>query len=142
MQEMLKSEDTKNKFPYLDILYLEHPTSKYHQRMSNLHRAEQFAPFAALTGFSEQIKETARITKDAINLTEEAKEKLDEQLQKIEIGQEIKIIYFIKDKRKKGGSFEEKIGNLKKIDTYQKQIVFEDKEKINIKDIVKIEKYR
>ena len=88
---MLKSEDIKSKFPYIDILYLEHPTSKNHQRMSNIHRAGQFAPFAALTGFSEQIKETSRYTKDEIYLTEEEKERLDQQLQKVEINQKIKV---------------------------------------------------
>lgn len=45
---------------YEDIIYLEHPTSKKHPRMSTEARAAQFAPFAALTGFEERVNETVR----------------------------------------------------------------------------------
>lgn len=45
---------------YDDIIGLEHPTSKRHPRMSMADRAAQFAPFAALTGFSDVIEKTAR----------------------------------------------------------------------------------
>lgn len=38
------------KNPYEDMLYMSHPTSKTHPRMSMEKRAAQFAPFAALTG--------------------------------------------------------------------------------------------
>ena len=36
---------------------MEHPTSKIHPRMSALDRAAQFAPFAALSGFGEAIRQ-------------------------------------------------------------------------------------
>ena len=45
---------------YDDIINLEHPTSKRHPRMSMMQRAAQFAPFAALSGHSDAIDETAR----------------------------------------------------------------------------------
>ena len=45
---------------YDDIIGLEHPTSKRHPRMSMAERAAQFAPFAALTGYDEVVKQTAR----------------------------------------------------------------------------------
>lgn len=51
---------------YSDIINLEHPTSKRHPRMSMMQRAAQFAPFAALTGHSEAIDETARKNEDNI----------------------------------------------------------------------------
>lgn len=44
---------------YGDLLYLEHPTSRRHKRMSMQDRAAQFAPFAALTGHGAAMKETA-----------------------------------------------------------------------------------
>lgn len=44
---------------YDDIISLPHHTSKTHQRMSAAMRAAQFAPFAALTGHGEAIKQTA-----------------------------------------------------------------------------------
>lgn len=46
---------------YDDIINLPHHISKKHPRLSIEQRAAQFAPFAALTGYEEQIKETERI---------------------------------------------------------------------------------
>lgn len=43
---------------YDDIINLPHHTSKKHPRMSMLSRAAQFAPFAALSGHEEALKET------------------------------------------------------------------------------------
>lgn len=42
---------------YDDIIDLPHFRSKKHPPMSNLERAAQFAPFAALKGFEERIEE-------------------------------------------------------------------------------------
>lgn len=44
---------------YDDIINLEHPTSRRHPRMSIQARAAQFAPFAALTGYDEIIREVS-----------------------------------------------------------------------------------
>ena len=40
---------------------MEHPTSKKHPRMSMEARGAQFAPFAALTGFEDELEETGRV---------------------------------------------------------------------------------
>lgn len=45
---------------YNDIINLPHHVSKKHARMSLEERSSQFAPFSALTGYDEVIKETAR----------------------------------------------------------------------------------
>jgi hypothetical protein len=45
---------------YDDIIGLPHPVSAKHPQMSLQDRAAQFSPFAALTGHSDAIKETAR----------------------------------------------------------------------------------
>lgn len=42
-----------------DIIHLPHHVSLRHPRMSMWNRAAQFAPFAALTGYSESIDEAA-----------------------------------------------------------------------------------
>ena len=42
---------------YDDIINLPHHVSKRHPQMSMWNRAAQFAPFAALTGYEESIKE-------------------------------------------------------------------------------------
>ena len=44
--------------PYDDIIGLEHPVSKRHRPMSMADRAAQFAPFAALRGFDDEIDRT------------------------------------------------------------------------------------
>ncbi len=49
---------------YNDIINLEHHVSKKHPQMSLEARAAQFAPFAALTGFDEQIKEAERLANE------------------------------------------------------------------------------
>ena len=46
------------KGPYDDIIGLKHPTSRKHKPMSLSDRAAQFAPFAALKGFDEEIDRT------------------------------------------------------------------------------------
>ncbi len=48
--------------PYDDIINLPHPTSAKHPRMPLSDRAAQFAPFAALSGHSAALVETARLT--------------------------------------------------------------------------------
>ena len=45
---------------YDDIINLPHHVSKRHPQMSMWNRAAQFAPFAALTGYDDAIKNTAQ----------------------------------------------------------------------------------
>ena len=47
---------------YDDIIHLPHHVSKRHPQMSMLSRAAQFAPFAALTGYDDAIRERGRET--------------------------------------------------------------------------------
>lgn len=44
---------------YSDIIGLPHHVSPNHPRISMLQRAAQFAPFAALVGFDDSIREEA-----------------------------------------------------------------------------------
>ena len=45
---------------YDDIINLPHYEPKHHPRMSMWNRAAQFAPFAALTGYEEAVREAER----------------------------------------------------------------------------------
>lgn len=45
---------------YNDLINLPHHTSRKHQPMSMLNRAAQFAPFAALAGYEDAIRETEK----------------------------------------------------------------------------------
>ena len=58
-------DDTKDK--YSDIIDMPHHTSSKRPRMSMEARAAQFAPFAALTGFDEEISEAADAHVDLID---------------------------------------------------------------------------
>ena len=93
-----------SKGKYDDIINLPRHVSKKHPQMSLEARSAQFAPFAALTGYDEQIQETARITSKRKELNEELKEILNEKLQKIQekinLKPELTITYFIPDLKK------------------------------------------
>jgi len=52
---------------YDDIINLPHHVSKKHPQMSLYARSAQFAPFAALTGFEEIIKETEKEAEEEEN---------------------------------------------------------------------------
>ncbi len=52
---------------YDDIINLPHHVSKKHQPMSIYARSAQFAPFAALVGYEDAVKETARKASERID---------------------------------------------------------------------------
>lgn len=127
---------------YEDIINLEHPTSKKHPRMSMEARAAQFSPFAALTGFEDEIEETGRLTDSKINLTEEEKTIIDSKLQtllnKINEHPSAAITYFVKDKLKDGGKYCIHKGTIKKIDPLERRVVFMDECSVSIEDIFEV----
>ena len=126
---------------YEEIINLNHYNPKFHPRMSIYNRSAQFAPFAALTGYSEKINETTRITNKKINLSEQEKEIIDRSLhlinKKLKEKPEVIITYFIKDKNKVGGSYITKTGIVTKIDLYLK-CIYISKLKIYFDDILDI----
>lgn len=128
---------------YDDIINLPHYVSKKRPQMSIEARSAQFAPFAALTGYDEQVKETARLTDKKIELEEGQKEILNNKLlyilENIDSKSEITFTYFVKDNKKSGGRYKEKIGIVRKIDMIEQYIQFIDKSKIDINDIIEIE---
>ena len=91
---------------YEDIINLSRPVSN-RPKMSLEQRSAQFAPFAALTGYEGQVKETARITENKIEIDEELKMILDLKIQilldRIKEKPLIKITYFVPDEKKYGG---------------------------------------
>ena len=99
----------KNIHDYGDIINLPYKKSKKYKHMSQKDRAAQFAPFAALTGHDAAIKETARLTDERLELSDEIIMKLNDQLNMIRdnIGteQEVSITYFVPDDKKAGGLY-------------------------------------
>lgn len=132
----------KNNEKYEDIINLPHHVSKKHPRMSLEARSAQFAPFAALNGYDELIKETARETNQRIEINEELKSILDEKLlllkEQIHNKPNITITYFVPDSKKDGGKYVEVTGNIIKIDEYKQKIILENKIEISISEIIDI----
>ena len=127
---------------YNDIIELPHHTSPVRDRMSMINRAAQFSPFAALTGYDEAVKETARVTKEKIELDENAKTMLDEKLQIITEHLsdylEVTILYFQPDMKKTGGEYVKITGAVKKIDQFERNVRMMDGTKISIDEIYEI----
>lgn len=128
---------------YDDIINLPHYELKYHNKMSITSRAAQFSPFAALTGYSDLVNETARITGRKIELSEEELTDLDRKLQilnsNIKDKPDVKITYFIPDNKKSGGKYEDINGNVRKIDYINHIIILTNNKKIYIDNILNIE---
>lgn len=127
---------------YDDIIKLEHHISKTHKQMSIEERSAQFAPFAALVGYEDEVKETERITERMIEITEDIRSILDEKIHliqnKIVEQPEVTITYFIADSNKQGGKYQTINGKVKKIDDYKKRIILTNNTDILIKDIIEI----
>ena len=127
---------------YDDIINLSRPKSK-HPQMTLEQRSAQFAPFAALTGYEGQIKETARLTDKRLELDEEAKSILDTKIQiikeKNDQQPQIAITYFIPDKQKEGGKYITIENKIKKINQYTNEIIMIDKTNIKIDEIIDIQ---
>ena len=126
---------------YDDIINLPHHVSKKHPQMSLHDRAAQFSPFAALTGHKAAINETARLTDEKQILSEDVIAKLNEQLNKENIGTNpiVTITYFVPDDKKSGGAYISNTGVVKKINEYNHTVVLTDKTVIPIEQISEIQ---
>ena len=125
---------------YNDIIRLPHYELRNHIRMSIENRSSQFAPFSALTGFSEEVIETSRIVDKRKIMTEEEKRILDMKLNLVEnnIGSNIEVVYFLPDLKKDGGKYITYKSRVRVIDKANRVLIFIDKKKIRIDDILDI----
>jgi len=128
---------------YDDIINTPYHGSKRQKKMSNIDRAAQFSPFAALTGHGEAVKETERLTESFVELDENVKAVLDERIQIIKAVlskcPEVRITYYLPDQRKEGGSYIEIHGVVKKINEFKRILTMEDGTEIPFDHISEIE---
>ena len=128
---------------YDDIINLPHHVSANRHHMSMLERAAQFQPFRALTGYENAVQETARLTEDRIELTEDEKTLLDGKLQQLadDIASHplATITWFQPDKKKTGGEYITTTGQLKKIDDFAGILILLGGERIVIENILDIQ---
>lgn len=112
---------------YDDIINLPHYVSERHTHMSMYDRAAQFSPFAALTGHGSAIEETARLTQGQAELDESRKEKINEKLifiaETYDKAYDVTVNFFVPDKRKCGGEYVSVTGKVKKIDSFNRNVV-------------------
>lgn len=127
---------------YDDIINLPHHVSKKHPPMSLYARSAQFAPFAALTGYEDAVRETAREINERIEIDDELKLILDGKIQilieKIKAKPEVTFTYFIPDLRKDGGAYVSVEGIIKKIDMFEQKIYLADNTEIPINEVIDI----
>ena len=130
---------------YENIINKPHHVSKVHPQISLYARSAQFALFAALTGYEDAVKETARETQEELEIDDELKSILDAKLQMLieikESNPEISITYFVKDEKKSGGKYVTITGIIKKIDLYEQIITLVDNTVIPIKNVIDLERF-
>ena len=128
---------------YKDIINLTHKQSSKRPHMSLLDRAAQFAPFAALTGYDDAIKEEGRLTDEKIELSEEDLNVLNMKYQilvdKLHEEHKVEFTYFVPDLAKDGGAYVTKQGIVKKVDDFERLITLYDGTRIFMDDILTIE---
>ena len=129
-------KDQRKEADYEDIIHLPHHVSSVHPHMPVSDRAAQFAPFAALTGYGDVIKETARQTDAKPELSEDEKEILDYKIQ-LACGLSgekpgVRITYFVPDEKKSGGAYHTAERRIRRINSDTEQLILEDRMQIHL----------
>ena len=124
---------------YDDIINYNYTGSKRVKHMSLYERSAIFSAYQALEGYMDSVKETERLTSSKKELTEEEKEIINNKIFNLYINDlEGTFVYFVKDNKKKGGSYQEIKGKIKKIDEINMNIILTSKIILNINDIINI----
>ena len=128
---------------YDDIINMPHHVSKIRKPMSLQNRSAQFAPFSALTGYDEKIKEVARETSKKIELDDGIKLMLNEKLclikNDIKLRPKVTITYFVRDNKKENrGRYKTITGNVKVVDEVYKRIILVDNTIISFDNVIDI----
>ena len=136
---------------YSDIIGMEHHRSAKRPHMSMRDRAAQFSPFAALTGYDEEIDEAARLTSERLELDEAQMEMISGALTKAAAALENKkraedepyrqarITYFMADSRKQGGEYVTADTEITGIDPLKRTVTLPGGKIIKIYDIYELE---
>ena len=128
---------------YEDIRNHERYQLKHHTPMSMESRAAQFAPFAALVGYDEEIGEAARLTDGREELAEDAIDALNQAFQKLLEHEEerplVTVTYFQPDAKKDGGRYMTYTGNFRFYDAEKRVMKFVDGMVIGVGQVCRIE---
>lgn len=128
---------------YEDIRNHERYQLKHHTPMSMESRAAQFAPFAALVGYDEEIGEAARLTDGREELSEDAIDALNQAFQKLLEHEEerplVMVTYFQPDAKKDGGRYMTYTGNFRFYDAEKRVMKFVGGMVIGVGQVCRIE---
>ena len=102
-------------------------------KMSVSERAKIFAPFDALKGFREMLKEEERVKEAKKELSQDMIDDLDNVLNSLKLGMMIEVIFYDSKEEK----YKSLIGVFTKIDTVYKKLVVV-KTRISIDDILSV----
>ena len=133
---------------YEDIIHLPRPVSKNHPPMPLRDRAAQFMPFAALTGYDARIRESARLTEEEADLSEDLQDELNKKMAQLQAElqegghPQVTVTYFRPDKKKDGGAYIVKEGAVKKADPYTGTMLFTDGTQIPLSGIFDMELWK
>ena len=105
-------------------------------------RAAQFSAFAALTGYDEEIDETARLTDTREAMSEDDIAELDAAFQRL-LSMEseqptVTVSYFQPDERKEGGKYVIYTGVFRHFDATENKLIFTDSTQIPVQNISSI----
>lgn len=128
---------------YEDIRNHKRYQLKHHTPMSLESRAAQFAPFAALVGYDEEIGEAARSTDGREELSEDAVDALNQAFQKLLEHEEerplVMVTYFQPDAKKDGGRYMTYTGNFRFYDAEKRVVKFVDGMVIGVGQVCRID---
>lgn len=114
---------------YRELLHLPHHRSQTHAPMPRRDRAAQFAPFAALTGFDAQLRETERQTQAQAEPNEDALQELDQSLHTlfacVHTQPAVQVRWFVPDAKKSGGAYKAAAGRVLQLDRNQSLLVLD-----------------
>ena len=136
---------TESRKKYGDIIDLPYFPNPRRRHISRIDRAAQFAPFAALTGYDDMVREEGRLTEQAADLSEYEIEQLDRILRQLDeqlragTVPTVTVTYFLPDEKKSGGSYRTLKAPVKGIDPVIGQLFLYGSENIEDKRIPQIE---
>lgn len=141
MKKGLSEENSR--LLYADILDLPHPVSAVHRPMSREGRAAQFSPFAALTGYEDLIRESARYTADREIADEDRKASLDRKLSLLQLAAAtepvVTVTWFCPDEKKAGGEVRTFTARFLGFREYERLLLFEGGHALSPADILDME---
>jgi len=127
---------------YREIINLDRPKSE-RNAMTNMERAAQFSPFAALTGYGEKIADLTREVARKRELSEDELSALDLAIGDLQQngskGVKLAIKYFVPDEEKSSGVYVESEEVYAGIDFVNRIIKLDNNKSIPLDDIVSLE---